>query len=164
MRSGEHSFDARGGAAPDALQSVADSFLYDEEDRVAALALAQRLHVSVPAVDVAYAGVFLAYGPSVTEFHRRSACYVKLILERLDGHEPHCRPRHRLANRFRISSVGLPGFSTCRTPRCRPGKEAISQKMAASATAEATCGPPPGRSHQHREPEKRSWPSRGRSW
>ena len=66
---------------PDALQLVANSFLYDQADRIAALALAQRLPMLASAADVAYAGVLLAYGLSVTELHRRSAYYVKRILE-----------------------------------------------------------------------------------
>ncbi len=85
------------------------------------------------------------------------------------GHEPHCRPHPPPANRFRIDRVGLPRFTygkkpvasgaphgralsvrapsgaTCRMPRCRSGKKATWQKMAASATAEATC-------EQQREP------------
>jgi putative ABC transport system substrate-binding protein len=66
---------------PDALQVVADSFLFDQVDRIAAFALAQRLPMLASAADVAYAGVLLAYGLSVTELHRRSAYYVKRILE-----------------------------------------------------------------------------------
>ena len=66
---------------PDALQPVADSFLLDQADRIAALALAQRLPTLGSPVDIAYAGVLLAYGPSATELHRRSAYYVKRILE-----------------------------------------------------------------------------------
>ena len=34
----------------------------------------------------------------------------RLLLGRLHWHEPHCRPRHRLANRFRIGSVCLPSL------------------------------------------------------
>jgi hypothetical protein len=34
----------------------------------------------------------------------------RLLLGRLHGHEPHRRPRHRFASRFRIGSVGLPAL------------------------------------------------------
>src|ERR1700731_4987558 len=34
----------------------------------------------------------------------------RLLLRRLDRHEPHRRPGYRFANRFRIGSVGLPAL------------------------------------------------------
>src|SRR5262245_24133978 len=66
---------------PDALQLVADSFILDQADRIAALALAQRLPTLASVAEVAYAGALLAYGLSVTELFRRSAYFVKRILE-----------------------------------------------------------------------------------
>jgi putative ABC transport system substrate-binding protein len=64
----------------DALQLLADSFVFDQADRIAALALAQRLPTLASAVEIAYAGALLAYGLSVAELYRRSAYYVKRIL------------------------------------------------------------------------------------
>jgi putative ABC transport system substrate-binding protein len=70
---------------PDALQLVADSFLLDQADRIAALAVAQRLPTLASVAEVAYGGALLAYGLTVTELYRRSAYYVKRIL---DGTNP----------------------------------------------------------------------------
>jgi hypothetical protein len=56
------------------------------------------------------------------------------------------------------------GILPCTTHKRRHADNATWRKMAASATAEATYEPQPGRSHQYHGPEKRSWPSRGRSW
>ena len=78
-------FHIRRQSGPDALQLVADSFLYDQSDRIAELALARGLPTLASAVDVAYEGALLAYGLSVTEVYRRSAYYVKRIL---DGASP----------------------------------------------------------------------------
>jgi len=66
---------------PDALQLLADSFVFDQADRIAALALAQRLPTLSSAAEIAYAGALLAYGLSVKELYRRSAYHVKRILE-----------------------------------------------------------------------------------
>jgi ABC-type uncharacterized transport system substrate-binding protein len=66
---------------PDALQVIADSFLYDQGDRINAFALAPRLPTLASAADSTYGGALLAYGLSVTELHRRSGYYVKRILE-----------------------------------------------------------------------------------
>jgi ABC transporter substrate binding protein len=65
----------------DALQLLADSFVFDQADRIAALALAQRLPTLASAAEIAYAGALLAYGLSVKELYRRSAYYVKRILD-----------------------------------------------------------------------------------
>jgi putative tryptophan/tyrosine transport system substrate-binding protein len=65
----------------DALQLLADSFVFDQADRIAALALAQRLPTIASAAEIAYAGALLAYGLSVRELYRRSAYYVKRILD-----------------------------------------------------------------------------------
>jgi putative ABC transport system substrate-binding protein len=70
---------------PQALQLVADSLLYDQSDRIAALALAQRLPTLASAAEVAYEGALLAYGLFLKEVYRRSASYVKQIL---DGANP----------------------------------------------------------------------------
>ncbi|WP_298884401.1 ABC transporter substrate-binding protein [uncultured Bradyrhizobium sp.] len=70
---------------PDALQLVADSFVLDQADRIAALASAQRLPTLASVAEVAYGGALLAYGLSVTEVFHRSAYYVKRIL---DGANP----------------------------------------------------------------------------
>jgi putative tryptophan/tyrosine transport system substrate-binding protein len=66
---------------PDALQLLADTFIFDQADRIAALALAQRLPTLGSAAEFAYAGALLTYGLSVTELFRRAAPYVKRILE-----------------------------------------------------------------------------------
>ncbi|MBI5323287.1 ABC transporter substrate-binding protein [Bradyrhizobium sp.] len=70
---------------PDALLLVADSFLYDQADHIAALALAQRLPMLTSAAEIAHGGALLTYGLSVSELFRRSAYYVKRIL---DGANP----------------------------------------------------------------------------
>ncbi len=56
-----------------------------------------------------------------------------------------------------------PSDARYRTLPCRPGTKAAWRRMAASALVEATYGQRPGRSHQHSEPEKCSWPSPSRS-
>lgn len=66
---------------PDAVYLLADSFVYDQSDRIAALALGQRIPTFGTGVESAYGGALLAYGPSIAELHRRSAYYVKRILE-----------------------------------------------------------------------------------
>jgi putative ABC transport system substrate-binding protein len=66
---------------PDALHLVADAFVYDQADRIAAFAIEQRLPILATGVEAAYGGALLAYGPAIAELHRRSAYYVKRILE-----------------------------------------------------------------------------------
>jgi putative tryptophan/tyrosine transport system substrate-binding protein len=70
---------------PDALHLVADAFIYDQSDRIAAFALAKRLPLLATGVEAAYGGALLAYGPSIAELNRRSAYYVKRLL---DGANP----------------------------------------------------------------------------
>jgi len=70
---------------PDALQLIADSFVLDQSDRIAALALTQRLPTFASVAEVAYGGALLAYGLTVAEIFHRSAYYVKRIL---DGANP----------------------------------------------------------------------------
>jgi putative ABC transport system substrate-binding protein len=66
---------------PDALLLVPDAFIYDQSDRIAALAIERRLPTLATGLEAAYGGALLAYGPSIAELNRRSAYYVKRLLE-----------------------------------------------------------------------------------
>jgi putative tryptophan/tyrosine transport system substrate-binding protein len=66
---------------PDALQVIADSGLSDLSDRIAALALANRLPSFATSPIYAECGGLLAYGFSSTDFYARAGYYVKRILE-----------------------------------------------------------------------------------
>src|SRR5947207_7630395 len=70
---------------PDALQVIADSGLADLSDRIAALALANRLPSFASSPIYAECGGLLAYGFSSTNFYARASYYVKRIL---DGANP----------------------------------------------------------------------------
>jgi putative tryptophan/tyrosine transport system substrate-binding protein len=70
---------------PDALQVIADSGLSDLSDRIAALALANRLPSFATSPIYAECGGLLAYGFSSTDFYARAGYYVKRIL---DGANP----------------------------------------------------------------------------
>lgn len=65
---------------PDALHLVADAFVYDQADHIAALALRHRLPTFGTGVEAAYAGALLAYGPTIADLNRRSAYFVKRVL------------------------------------------------------------------------------------
>jgi putative ABC transport system substrate-binding protein len=65
----------------DALQLLADSFILDQADRICALALGQRLTTLGSTAEFAYLGALSGYGISVADLFRRSAPYVKRILE-----------------------------------------------------------------------------------
>ena len=71
--------------SPDALQVIADSGLLDLSDRIAALALANRLPSFASSPIYAECGGLLAYGFSSTNFYARAGYYVKRIL---DGANP----------------------------------------------------------------------------
>jgi putative ABC transport system substrate-binding protein len=73
-------FSALMARQPDALQILADSALLEYANRIAALALTQHLPTLCSVADIAEDGVLLAYGSSHSELHRRSAYYVKRIL------------------------------------------------------------------------------------
>jgi putative ABC transport system substrate-binding protein len=76
----EGTFSALMARQPDALQILADSALLEYANRIAALALTQHLPTLCSVADIAEDGVLLAYGSSHSELHRRSAYYVKRIL------------------------------------------------------------------------------------
>lgn len=69
----------------DALLVISDSGLFDARERIAALALRYRLPSFSGYPELSDAGGLLAYGPSRLEIWRRSAYYVKRIL---DGAKP----------------------------------------------------------------------------
>jgi putative tryptophan/tyrosine transport system substrate-binding protein len=70
---------------PDALQVISDSGTFDLSDRIAALALANRLPTFATSPDFAKFGGLMAYGASREQLYLRSAYYVKRIL---DGADP----------------------------------------------------------------------------
>jgi putative ABC transport system substrate-binding protein len=70
---------------PDLLQVISDSGLLDLSDRVAALALMNRLPVFSTSPDFTRFGGLLAYGASREKLYLRSTWYVKKIL---DGANP----------------------------------------------------------------------------
>jgi putative ABC transport system substrate-binding protein len=70
---------------PEALQVISDSGTLDLSDRIAALALANRLPTFATSPDFARFGGLLAYGASREQICIRSAYYVKKIL---DGADP----------------------------------------------------------------------------
>jgi putative ABC transport system substrate-binding protein len=70
-----------GSRRPDAVYLVPDSFVYDQGDRITALALGQRIPTFGTGQEAAYDGALFCYGPSVPDLHRRSAYYVKRIIE-----------------------------------------------------------------------------------
>lgn len=70
---------------PDALQIISDSGIMDASDRIAAVALAQKLpSFSTNPLYVQFGGL-LAYGPSREKLYVRAGSYVKKIL---DGADP----------------------------------------------------------------------------
>lgn len=70
---------------PDALLVIPDAVFYDQRSRIAALATARGLPAITPQSEYAAAGCLIAYGTSRREVFRRSASYVKRIL---DGARP----------------------------------------------------------------------------
>ena len=70
---------------PEALIELPDAMLGFVRERLAALALLQRLPRFVADAERVGAGALLSYGPSRPEIYRRSASYVKKIL---DGAKP----------------------------------------------------------------------------
>jgi putative ABC transport system substrate-binding protein len=70
---------------PDALLIISDATLIDLRERVAALALQARIPTSSSIPEMTDAGALIGYGPPRRDFYRRSATYVKKIL---DGANP----------------------------------------------------------------------------
>jgi putative ABC transport system substrate-binding protein len=66
---------------PDALQVIGDSGTFDLSDRIAALALANRLPSFASGPIYAECGGLLAYGPPSSGFYTRAGYYVKRILD-----------------------------------------------------------------------------------
>jgi putative ABC transport system substrate-binding protein len=81
----EAAFAALPAQRPDALQVISDSGTFDLSDRIAALALANRLPTFATSPDFAKFGGLMAYGASREQLNIRSAYYVKRIL---DGADP----------------------------------------------------------------------------
>jgi putative ABC transport system substrate-binding protein len=81
----EAAFAALPAQRPDTLQVISDSGTFDLIDRIAALALANRLPTFATSSDFARFGGLLAYGASREQLYIRSAYYVKRIL---DGADP----------------------------------------------------------------------------
>lgn len=70
---------------PDALMISADSALHNQRDRISALALRYRLPTIAQLPEYTEAGALMGYGQSRREAYRRTANYVKKIL---DGAKP----------------------------------------------------------------------------
>jgi putative ABC transport system substrate-binding protein len=70
---------------PDALLVISDATLIDLRERIAALALQAGIPTSSSIPEMTDAGALIGYGPPRREFYRRSAIYVKKIL---DGAKP----------------------------------------------------------------------------
>jgi putative ABC transport system substrate-binding protein len=66
---------------PDAVQVISDSGTLDLSDRIAALALANRLPSFASSPDFARFGGLMAYGASRAQLYTRATYYVKRILE-----------------------------------------------------------------------------------
>jgi putative ABC transport system substrate-binding protein len=65
---------------PDALQIVPDGFIASHAEQIVTFGLSQHLPTFSTNTDLTQEGVLLAYGPSLSELHRRAADYVKRIL------------------------------------------------------------------------------------
>ena len=74
-------FSAIAARHPDTVQVIQDSGTLDLMDRIAALALAHRIPSFANSSLLVEFGGLLAYGASRTKLHRRSAYFVKRILE-----------------------------------------------------------------------------------
>jgi putative ABC transport system substrate-binding protein len=81
----EAAFAALAAQRPDVLQVISDSGLLDLSDRIAALALMNRLPTFSTSPDFTRFGGLIAYGASRETLYRRSTWYVKKIL---DGANP----------------------------------------------------------------------------
>ena len=81
----EAAFVALAAKRPDALQVLSDSGLLDLSDRIAALALMNRLPTFATSPEFTRFGGLIAYGASREKLYFRSAWYVKKIL---DGANP----------------------------------------------------------------------------
>lgn len=78
-------FDQIVGARPGALLVISDATLIDLRERIATLALRAGIPASSSIPEMTDAGALLGYGPPRREFYRKSASYVKKIL---DGADP----------------------------------------------------------------------------
>ena len=81
----EAAFVALAAQRPDVLQVISDSGLLDLSDRIAALALMNRLPTFSTSPDFTRFGGLIAYGASREKLYTRAAWYVKRIL---DGANP----------------------------------------------------------------------------
>jgi putative tryptophan/tyrosine transport system substrate-binding protein len=74
-------FSSLAAKRPDVLQIISDSGTLDLSDQIAALALANRIPSFASSTSFAQVGGLLAYGPSRVTMFKRSAYFVKRILE-----------------------------------------------------------------------------------
>jgi ABC-type uncharacterized transport system substrate-binding protein len=81
----ERVFSAIVRQRPDALLVINDASILDQRERIMALALQHRLPVASSFPEFTDAGAIAGYGPPRLELYRRSAYYVKRIL---DGAKP----------------------------------------------------------------------------
>ena len=81
----ERVFGAMVGQRPDALLVINDASILDLRERIMGLALQHRLPVASSFPEFTDAGAIAGYGPPRLELYRRSAYYVKRIL---DGAKP----------------------------------------------------------------------------
>src|SRR5215831_14802253 len=77
----DRAFAALRSERPDAVLVSSDTFFLTNAERVADLAIAQRLPVFSTGRALAEAGVLASYGPDPAVFARRSAAYVQKILK-----------------------------------------------------------------------------------
>ena len=81
----EREFGAIIGLRPDALLVINDASILDLRERIMGLALQHRLPVASSYPEFTDVGAIAGYGPPRLELYRRSAYYVKRIL---DGAKP----------------------------------------------------------------------------
>jgi putative ABC transport system substrate-binding protein len=63
------------------MVSLSDAMLFTQRDRVAELALKNKLPAVYPEAEFAAAGGLASYGPSLPDLFRRAASYVDKILK-----------------------------------------------------------------------------------
>jgi ABC-type uncharacterized transport system substrate-binding protein len=97
----EREFGAIIGLRPDALLVINDASILDLRERIMGLALQHRLPVASSYPEFTDAGAIAGYGPPRLELYRRSAYYVKRIL---DGAKPADLP---VEQPTRLQSINL---------------------------------------------------------
>ena len=104
----EPAFEAAGAARAQALLAYAVNVVFDQRNRVADLAIAQRLPSMSDFALLAHSGILLSYGADVDDLARRAAGYVDRILK---GARPAEMPVER-PTRFHRRSTSAPRRSS----------------------------------------------------